>query len=163
MDECNQCSNAREVFLFKGIEGNDLLQLTDPDLRFDLKFRRIHDRKYILREIQNLRNLKTTTVEVLYGERVCRIRLPDLNAYTFDMVRKDAIIYFKISQEDLVLLDSHGLSWSCVQIACLFDSNLKQLETVYLDDNRSEERKQSRFITEADQEDFNRPFHDCKS
>jgi hypothetical protein len=55
-----QCSNAREVFLFKGIEGNDLLQLTDPDLRFDLKFRRIHDRKYILREIQNLRNLKTT-------------------------------------------------------------------------------------------------------
>ena len=39
---------------------------------------------------------------------------------------------------------------------------MKQLETVYLEDNRSEERKQSRFITEGDQEDFNEdnPFHE---
>lgn len=159
-----QCSNAREIFLFHGIEGKDLLQLTDADLRFDLQFRRIHDRKYILRKIQDLRNLTTTTVEIRYGDRVCRIRVADLHAYTFDMLRKDAARYFQMIEEESVILDSHGLPWGSVPIACLFDSNLKQLETVYLEDNRFEERKQSRFITEGDQEDFNEdnPFHEYK-
>ena len=59
-----QCSNAREIFLFHGVEGKDLLKLTDADLRFDLQCRRIHDRKYILRKIQYLRNLTATNVEV---------------------------------------------------------------------------------------------------
>jgi hypothetical protein len=159
-----QCSNAREIFLFHGIEGKDLLQLSDADLRFDLQFRRIHDRKYILRKIQDLRNFATTTVEIRYGDRVCRIRVADIHAYTFDMLRKDAARYFKIIEEESVILDSHGFPWGSVPIGCLFDSNLKQLEAVYLEDNRSEERKQSRLITEGDQEDFNEdnPFHEYK-
>lgn len=159
-----QCSNAREIFLFHGIEGKDLLQLSDADLRFDLQFRRIHDRKYILRKIQDLRNFTTTTVEIRYGDRVCRIRVADIHAYTFDMLRRDAARYFQIIEEESVILDSHGFPWGSVPIACLFDSNLKQLESVYLEDNRSEERKQSRFMTEGDQEDFNEdnPFHEYK-
>lgn len=127
------CSGAHDIFQYHSIEGKDLIQLTDTDLRFDFKIKRVHDRKYLLRSIQDLKNSFTTIIEVEFNTQHCRIRIPDVTSYTFDSLRKDAARYFGVNGEKSVLKDRKGIVWGNVCINCIFDNNLRQQEPVFLE------------------------------
>jgi hypothetical protein len=151
------------------IEGKDLLVLTDADLRTDLKFKRLHDRKYILRKIAELKVALVAVVEVTYLDQVCRVRVGDPTSYTFELLRCDATHFWGFDEDVFVLKDSHGLLWGAVPINCIFDSDLNQLEPVLL--VHAEGAASSRHVSalpetqEADEEDFNEdnPHHICAS
>ena len=126
------CSGAREIFKFHGIDGKDLLQLSDLDLRVDLKFKRVHDRKYLLRKITELRLSLFAVVEVFYANDVCRIRVADLESYTFDKLRKDAARYWGVDSEACVVQDHEGFVLGSFPVASFFDSSNRQQEPVFL-------------------------------
>lgn len=160
------CRNARDIFLHHGIEGKDLLSLTDADLRFDLKFKRLHDRKYMLRMIAELKSSLIAVIEVLHQSQACRVRVSDPTAYTFDHLRCDVTRFWGLDEDEYVLQDSQGLLWGSVPSSCLFDSDLKQQEVVFLASIRSEpqlldEVSPKAETLEVDEEDFNEdnPHH----
>ncbi|CAG9334933.1 unnamed protein product [Blepharisma stoltei] len=161
------CSGAQEVFVYHGVEGKDLLQLTDADLRFDFKFKRVHDRKYILRKIQELKNINSAIIEVQFGTQVCAVRISDLHSYTFENLRKDVARYFGVDEEKVIIQDKHGLVWGSISVACIFDSNLRQEEAVYLkfiDESSTNPIQQAdKAALSEDEEDFNEdnPFHEA--
>lgn len=126
------CSGARDIFKFHGIDGKDLLQLSDLDLRVDLKFKRVHDRKYLLRKIAELRLSLFAVVEVFYANDVCRIRVADLEAYTFEKLRRDAARYWGVDAEACVVQDQEGFVLGSFPVASFFDSSNRQQEPVFL-------------------------------
>ncbi|CAG9311920.1 unnamed protein product [Blepharisma stoltei] len=160
------CSGAQEVFMYHGVEGKDLLQLTDSDLRFDFKFKRIHDRKYILRKIQELKNINSAVIEVQFRDQTCSVRISDLQSYTFENLRKDAARYFGIDEEKAIIQDRHGLVWGSISVACIFDSNLRQEEALYLqlieEANNRQSSPENQAALSQNEEDFNEdnPFHE---
>lgn len=103
------CSGAQDVFLYHGVDGKDLLQLTDADLRFDFKFKRVHDRKFILRQVQELKNLNSAVIEVQYRELTCSVRISDLQTYSFENLRKDSARFFGLDEDKVTIQDKHGL------------------------------------------------------
>ena len=126
------CSGAREIFKFHGIDGKDLLQLTDLDLRVDLKFKRVHDRKYLLRCIHELKLGLFAVIEVFYANDVCRIRISDLETYTFDKLRRDAARFWGLDSEGCVVQDQEGFILGNFPVAPFFDSSNRQQEPVFL-------------------------------
>jgi hypothetical protein len=126
------CSGARDIFKFHGIDGKDLLQLSDLDLRVDLKFKRVHDRKYLLRKITELRLGLFAVIEVFYANDVCRIRVADLESYTFEKLRKDAARYWGVESEACVVQDQEGFVLGSFPVASFFDSSNRQQEPVFL-------------------------------
>jgi len=126
------CSGARDIFKFHGIDGKDLLQLSDLDLRVDLKFKRVHDRKYLLRKIAELRLSLFAVVEVFYANDVCRIRVADLETYTFEKLRRDAARYWGVDAEACVVQDQEGFVLGSFPVASFFDSSNRQQEPVFL-------------------------------
>ena len=127
------CSGAHEIFQYHSIEGKDLLQISDTDLRVDFKIKRVHDRKYILRCIQDLKNSHRVIIEVEFADQQCSIRIPDVNTYSFENLRKDAARIFAVHPEKTVLVDKKGVVWGSVGISCIFDSNLRQQEPIFLE------------------------------
>ena len=127
------CVGAHEIFQYHSIEGKDLLQITDTDLRFDFKIKRVHDRKYLLRCIQDLKNSYSAIIEVEYSNQHCSIRISDINTYTFDQLRRDTARNFGIHPEKAALKDKKGVIWGSVSVAYIFDSNLRQQEPVFLE------------------------------
>lgn len=126
------CSGAREIFKFHGIDGKDLLQLTDLDLRVDLKFKRVHDRKYLLRCIHELKLSLFAVIEVFYANDVCRIRISDLETYTFEKLRRDAARFWGLDSEACVVQDQEGFVLGNFSVAPFFDSSNRQQEPVFL-------------------------------
>lgn len=136
------CGSAVEMFEFHGIEGKDLLELTEEDLRLDFKLTRVHDRKYLMRKIKELKNLHSATVEVEFEGYLCYVRVSDLDSYTFDQLRKDTATYFGVSKELAFLEDKHGLLWGSLGVGCIFDSSLRQQEPVHLKTSDQVEKHQ---------------------
>ena len=69
----------------------------------------------------------------MYENEICRVRLPDINTYSFETLRYDCSKYFGISENSVVLKDEKGNVWGIGPITCLLDSNYYQREAIFLE------------------------------
>jgi hypothetical protein len=81
-----------------------------------------------MRAIEDLKRNVFVYVEVGYGPESCRVRLPDIDSYSFETLRYDCAKYFGINESLVVLKDEGGNVWGIGPINCILDANYNQTE-----------------------------------
>ncbi|OMJ93045.1 hypothetical protein SteCoe_4131 [Stentor coeruleus] len=125
--------SAEKYFESHGINGSDLLEITENDLRSEFGFLRIHDRKMLLRSINDLKKSCAVTIELIYNSQTLEFRIDDINKYNFETLLFDSCSLLKLNKEKLVIKDSKGLVMGSGPVQCIFKDN-KQIEKIYLGD-----------------------------
>ena len=127
------------------LDGSDLLQLGDADLRFDFKLKQVHERKHLLRSIEQLKSQSAAMLAVEYKREISTLRVQDIHSYSFQQLREDAAKAFGLRHHRVLLQDTRGSVWAGPSVSCLFDHALVQHEPVFLVDHLSEEESLSDF------------------
>lgn len=152
-------SGASDKILAHNIEGRDLMDLSEADIRNDLGFDRIHERKYLMRALQDLKNGSVWFVKVLTASGLIRIRIDSPKNYTFLNLTSDVSRFLGLSASSSLIQDSQGNVWGDSDLSLIFDSSSNQKEDLYF----YHPSLSMNLNTECNSEDFNEdnPHHTC--
>lgn len=134
------------------------MQISEADLRLDLRFQRLHDRKYLLRAIESLKRSCITFITVKYACEIIKIRIKDPSQYDFCQLSHDCALILSLDEDEVILSDRHGNVLGSGNVSIIFNSEMNQVESVYLSTLSLDE------APSLDSEDFNEDniHHNCE-
>lgn len=140
------------------VKGIDLLEITESDVKFDFSFCTIHQRKEILRIIQELKNAIPCYLTVEYHGESITFRVSEIVSYSFKQLSSECSRVLNLAEEEIVFKDKSGFMFGSGSVSILFNANKVQKEPVFLSVFESEISANS-----IDSEDFNEhnPSHIC--
>lgn len=139
-------------FYSHGINGKDLIELTESDIRSDFGFLRVHDRKSLLRSISDLKKSFAFFIEIFYKTRRLVFRINDPDAYTFEALLLDTCGFLSLPPETHIIKDAKGLVIGSGSTKIIF-TNQNQQEPLYL--ISSLDYKQSTLLSLSSSSDCN--------
>lgn len=117
--------------LAHNIQGRDLMELSEAEIRNDLGLERVHERKYLIRALQDIKNGCFWLVKVITAKGAVRIRIDSPKNYTFDRLNIDISRLLGLNYKESAILDSQGNIWGQTDLSIVFDSNSDQKEGLY--------------------------------
>jgi hypothetical protein len=117
--------------LVHSIQGRDLMELSEAEIRNDLGLERVHERKYLIRALQDIKNGCVWFVKVISAKGALRIRFDSPNNYTFESLNKDVSRLLGLNYKESSILDSQGNCWGETDLSIVFDSKADQKERLY--------------------------------
>ena len=130
LQRINLCSAVKD-FQNYGINGKDLLELTENDLRSDFRFLRVHDRKSLIRSVSDLRKSCALCICINFSADYLYFRIGDINLYDFDTLLNDCSKVLHIPSQNLIIKDSNNIIMGSGKVQVIYRDYI-QSEKLYL-------------------------------
>ena len=118
--------SAVKAFEKLGINGTDLLELTESDLRHDLCFLRVHDRKSLIRSIADLKKSCAICIRIDFNASSFQFRIGDLFSYDFSTLHTDCSTHLHLHPSTFLIKDSKNYPLGSGPVSILYRNYIQK-------------------------------------